>query len=239
MIVHWHKIKQNRSLSINFGAKKIIQHSTQSSGIHSEEARQEGWTLVMASVDLTAVPGWLSQKSGQNAKLFRNSLYYFHSFFFFHLCHVAYRIPTRDQTHASCTESTDIYHWLRITGPEGKSLFRHSCAWALTELLLRLNRFCRGAQMIKFSSETRKSRSWCTWFIKSQIYIFRVPIIWQILLQKVHQQHPAFDQIHLVKWPINVLTKPGTGRIIQGVFFIQWEHNLCGKLIHGGKYPVE
>lgn len=193
MIVHWHKIKQNRSLSINFGAKK------NNSAFNPEFWHR--WTLVMASVDLTAVLGWLSQKSGQNAKLFRNSLYYFHSFFFFHLCHVAYRIPDQDQTHASCTESTDIYHWLRSTGPAGKSLFRHSWAWALTELLLRLNRFCRGAQMIKFSSETRKSRSWCTWFIKSQIYIFRVPIIWQILLQKVHQQPPAFDQIHLVKWP--------------------------------------
>ena len=183
--------------------------------------------------------GWVRSLGKMQSCLGILVLFSFFFFFFFHLCHVAYRIPTRDQTHASCTESTDIYHWLRITGPEGKSLFRHSCAWALTELLLRLNRFCRGAQMIKFSSETRKSRSWCTWFIKSQIYIFRVPIIWQILLQKVHQQHPAFDQIHLVKWPINVLTKPGTGRIIQGVFFIQWEHNLCGKLIHGGKYPVE
>ena len=133
---------------------------------------------------------------------------------------------TKDQTHASCTDSVDIYHWLRITEPPGKSLFRHSWAWALTELLGHLNRFCRVAQMIKFSSETRKSRFWCTWFIKSQIYVFRVPIIWQILLQKVHQQHPAFDQIHLVKLPINVLTKPGTRIIIQRVFFLQWKHTF-------------
>ena len=147
-------------------------------------------------------------------------------FFFFRLCHVAYRIP--DQGSNPC-----LLHWQRgyLSLVENhwttrEECSRHSWAWALTELLGHLNRFCRVAQMIKFSSETRKSRFWCTWFIKSQIYVFRVPIIWQILLQKVHQQLPAFDQIHLVKLPINVLTKPGTRIIIQRVFFLQWKHTF-------------
>ena len=129
-----------------------------------KRGRREGWTLVMASLDLTAVLAWLCQTSGQNAKLFRDSLYYFHSFFFFACACGIQESLTRDQTHASCTESVDVYHWLRITGSPGKPLFRHSWAWALTELLLHLNRFCRESQMIKFSSGTRKSRFWCTWF---------------------------------------------------------------------------